>query len=109
MNKKVAPLKCRGSSKSFVSKLSPLQQQKDKFTFKVQLDLAQQIAKMENGVKINGNDHESRPRTPSMNAFSLTEYSTNPSPPRSTPKPKMSSVVPPEFLLPNGTPDVCYP
>jgi threonine dehydratase len=65
---------------------------------------------MENGVMVNGiNGHESRPRTPSLNSFSLTEYSTNPSPPRTTPKPKVSSVVPEEFLLPNGTPDVRSP
>lgn len=64
------------------------------------------ISKMENGVMTNGTGHESRPRTPSINAFSLTEYSTNPSPPSTTPKPKVSSVVPEEFLLPNGTPDV---
>ncbi|TAQ87662.1 hypothetical protein B7494_g4002, partial [Chlorociboria aeruginascens] len=57
---------------------------------------------MENGVAVNGT---SRPRTPSLNTLSLTEYSTNPSPPSSTPISKVKGVVPDEFLLPNGYPD----
>jgi threonine dehydratase len=65
-----------------------------------------------NGEKTNGekvvNGVESRPRTPSLNlnSLSLTEYSTNPSPPSSTPKNKLENVVPAEFMLPNGYPDV---
>lgn len=52
---------------------------------------------------------DSRPRTPSLNvnSLSLTEYSTNPSPPSSTPKPNVGSIVPEDFMLPNGYPDVC--
>lgn len=75
-----------------------------------------QYLKMENGVKVNGfhgsngssngTDEDSRPRTPSLNTLSLTEYSTNPSPPSSTPKPNLRSVVPDDFMLPNGYPDV---
>lgn len=74
---------------------------------------------MEDGVKVNGthgsngsskdNAECGRPRTPSLNvnSLSLTEYSTNPSPPSLTPKPSVRSVVPEEFTLPNGYPDVC--
>lgn len=52
--------------------------------------------------EING----SRPRTPSFQSLSLTEYTANPSPPSSTPKSKLKGVVPDEFLLPSGYPDV---
>lgn len=74
---------------------------------------------MENGVKVNGvnsnnvstkdNGENDRPRTPrlNVNSLSLTEYSTNPSPPSSTPKPNARSVIPDDFKLPNGYPDVC--
>lgn len=59
----------------------------------------------------NGNSHGSRPNTPTVvNNLSMTEYSANPSPPRTTPgspKSKVKSVVPEEFVLPNGYPDVC--
>ncbi|KAJ8058607.1 hypothetical protein OCU04_012784 [Sclerotinia nivalis] len=60
---------------------------------------------MENGVVTNGETSSSRPRTPSLNSFSLTEYTTNPSPPCESPKSKVRSVVPQEFILPNGYPD----
>ncbi|KAH7326993.1 threonine dehydratase-like protein [Rhexocercosporidium sp. MPI-PUGE-AT-0058] len=61
---------------------------------------------MENGVKANGQTNgDSRPRTPSLNSFSLTEYSTMPSPPSESPKSKIRGVVPEEFILPNGYPD----
>lgn len=61
---------------------------------------------MENGVVTNGETSSTRPRTPSLNSFSLTEYTTNPSPPSGSPKSKVRSVVPREFILPNGYPDV---
>jgi hypothetical protein len=71
---------------------------------------------MENGVRVNGihstngntscNDENYRPQTPSLNSLSLTEYTTNSSPLASTPKPTLRSVVPDEFLLPTGYPDV---
>ncbi|KAI9645306.1 threonine deaminase [Ciborinia camelliae] len=60
---------------------------------------------MENGVVTNGDTSSSRPQTPSLNSFSLTEYTTNPSPPCGSPKSKVRSVVPQEFILPNGYPD----
>ncbi|CAD6447758.1 7b978704-2340-4a42-9751-3d4c9521c462 [Sclerotinia trifoliorum] len=60
---------------------------------------------MENGVLTNGETSSSRPRTPTLNSFSLTEYTTNPSPPCESPKSKVRSVVPQEFILPNGYPD----
>ncbi|KFY30671.1 hypothetical protein V493_01753 [Pseudogymnoascus sp. VKM F-4281 (FW-2241)] len=48
------------------------------------------------------------PRTPSVQALSLTEYATNPSPPREgrqEGKAKVTSVVPLDFILPTGYPD----
>lgn len=48
----------------------------------------------------------SRPRTPSFQSLSLTEYTANPSPPSSSPRSKTRGVVPDEFILPNGYPDV---
>lgn len=71
-------------------------------------DYASLQEKMENGI-VNGNGSANgRPRTPSLNALSLTEYSSNPSPPSAaSPKSKIRSVIPGEFVLPNGYPDVC--
>jgi hypothetical protein len=51
----------------------------------------------------NGLTHT--PRMPSLNGFSLTEYTANPSPPRGK-SPQNTSVVPPDSRLPNGYPDV---
>jgi hypothetical protein len=61
-----------------------------------------------NGIA-NGDGTESRPRTPSLNTLSLTEYSTNPSPPSQSPRSKIRGVIPDEFILPNGYPDVRFP
>jgi threonine dehydratase len=59
---------------------------------------------------INGEQQTpSRPRTPSLkNSLSLTEYSANPTPPNGSPSPrsKLHDVVPEEFILPSGYPDV---
>ncbi|EHL00377.1 putative Threonine dehydratase, mitochondrial [Glarea lozoyensis 74030] len=71
---------------------------------------------MENGglpngdSKVNGtpSTNGSRPRTPSLNTLSLTEYATNPSPPSADPRSKIRGVVPEEFLLPNGYPDPVF-
>ncbi|CAL3970017.1 hypothetical protein PZA11_006334 [Diplocarpon coronariae] len=61
---------------------------------------------MENGVNANGEtDGTKRPRTPSLNSFSLTEYSANPSPPSENPKARIQGLIPDEFILPNGYPD----
>jgi threonine dehydratase len=65
---------------------------------------------MANGAEVevdgspNGSTHT--PRTPSLNGFSLTEYAANPTPPRGK-SPQQHSVVPEDYRLPNGTPDVC--
>jgi len=48
-----------------------------------------------------------RPKTPSLNALSLTEYSANPSPPNEHLQQVKFDAVPKDFLLPNGYPDVC--
>jgi len=60
-------------------------------------------AEVEVGSLPNGPTHT--PRTPSLNGFSLTEYTANPTPPRGE-SPQRYSVVPEDYLLPNGTPDV---
>lgn len=46
------------------------------------------------------------PRTPLPSGLALTEYTANPSPPQESAKSKAQSVIPAEFLLPNGFPDV---
>lgn len=58
----------------------------------------------EDQIVTNGGVHT--PRTPSLNGFSLTEYTANPSPPRKGKKPDVLSLIPAEFILPNGYPDV---
>jgi hypothetical protein len=67
---------------------------------------------MMNGVEVDSDDIPNgaghTPRTPSLNGFSLTEYTANPTPPRSK-SPQGSSVIPRDFRLPNGYPDVRYP
>ncbi|TGO08774.1 hypothetical protein BTUL_0192g00080 [Botrytis tulipae] len=60
---------------------------------------------MENGTVTNGEKTPNHPRTPSLTSFSLTEYSANPSPPSESTQSKVSSIVPQEFILPNGYPD----
>ena len=48
-------------------------------------------------------------RTPSLTSLSLTEYTANPSPPRTGEKhgkEKVTDVVPLDYLLPSGYPDV---
>jgi len=57
-----------------------------------------------NGVSVNCSH---RPRTPSVNTLSLTEYASNASPPsEESPISKAKKVIPAEYLLPNGYPDV---
>ncbi|QSZ30935.1 hypothetical protein DSL72_000494 [Monilinia vaccinii-corymbosi] len=60
---------------------------------------------MQNGDATNGQTSSHRPQTPSLNSFSLTENTTRPSPPCGSPKSKVRSIVPQEFILPNGYPD----
>ncbi|KAI0594816.1 threonine dehydratase [Biscogniauxia sp. FL1348] len=58
---------------------------------------------MANGVRNGVNGHA--PRTPSRSGLSLTEYSANPSPPSEEKQAHMRTIVPEEFILPNGYPD----
>ncbi|KAI9797705.1 MAG: hypothetical protein M1833_005366 [Piccolia ochrophora] len=44
------------------------------------------------------------PQTPKVNGLSLTEYSSNPSPPEKA-RSRAYSLVPRDFILPNGSPD----
>lgn len=65
---------------------------------------------------VNGDD-EHRPQTPPTQqqnpvnsglngAMSLTEYSANPSTPAEVKRNRIKAIVPEEYLLPNGFPDV---
>lgn len=58
--------------------------------------------------KAGTNGTSTRPQTPRVNSFALTEYTANPSPPSSSPKVKTLG-IPENFLLPNGYPDVTSP
>ncbi|KAH6665071.1 threonine dehydratase [Verticillium dahliae] len=60
---------------------------------------------MTNGTT-NGANGDHRPHTPETNGgFSLTEYSANPTTPAEVKRNRIKSIVPEEFLLPNGYPD----
>ena len=66
-------------------------------------------ADMETPNGVNGSP--TLPHTPSVHALSLTEYTTNPSPPREgrqEGKAKVTSAVPLDFILPTGYPDVGF-
>ena len=52
----------------------------------------------------NGDSH-SRPHTP-MTGMALTEYSANPSTPSEEKRARIKEIVPDEYLLPTGYPDV---
>ncbi|KAI9682056.1 MAG: hypothetical protein M1817_000110 [Caeruleum heppii] len=45
------------------------------------------------------------PQTPKLNGLSLTEYSTNPSPPSRDTGARARALIPESYLLPNGFPD----
>lgn len=71
-----------------------------------------------NGTIVNGTNGTTSPpngsvssprtpqRTPSISGLALTEYSAKPSPPSEERGDRIKSIVPDEFLLPNGHPDV---
>jgi threonine dehydratase len=65
---------------------------------------------MTNGKVTNGvNGHGHVPRTPSLSVVSLPEYSPNSSPPSEDDyQARSRMIVPDEYLLPNGHPDVCF-
>ncbi len=50
----------------------------------------------------------SRPETPT-GGMALTEYSINPSPPSEEKRNRIKALVPEDYLLPNGYPDVREP
>jgi hypothetical protein len=54
---------------------------------------------------VNGINGHNRPSTPT-GCMSLTEYSANPSTPSEEKRAQLSKIVPEEYLLPNGFPDV---
>ncbi len=56
----------------------------------------------------NGYQTPQTPRasTPKVSTLALTEYTANPSPPSESLKFKDQAIIPEEFLLPNGYPDV---
>lgn len=58
---------------------------------------------------VNGSETNGHARTPSLTALALTEYSANPSPPSASDdsRKRIKQIIPEEFLLPNGNPDVC--
>lgn len=71
-----------------------------------------------NGAVVNGTSGTSTPsgsvynprtpqRTPSLSGLALTEYSAKPSPSPEERSARKKSIVPDEFILPNGHPDVC--
>jgi len=71
-------------------------------------------------VQVNGTNGASTPngsaytprtpqRTPSLSGLALTEYSAKPSPPSEERSTRRKNVVPDEFILPNGHPDVRSP
>lgn len=53
----------------------------------------------------NGTNDDSRPQTP-MTGMALTEYSANPSTPSAEKQARLKEIVPEEYLLPTGYPDV---
>ncbi|KAJ2972652.1 hypothetical protein NUW58_g9140 [Xylaria curta] len=57
-----------------------------------------------NGTYTPTNGHT--PRTPSLSGLSLTEYSANPTTPPGTASSRVTDIIPPEFILPSGHPDV---
>ncbi|KAM5384449.1 hypothetical protein ACJZ2D_001485 [Fusarium nematophilum] len=54
---------------------------------------------------VNGTNGDARPHTPTT-GMSLTEYSANPSTPSEEKRARIKQIVPEEFLLPTGYPDV---
>jgi hypothetical protein len=64
------------------------------------------LATLTNGVD-SSTEWGTGTHTPKLNSFSLTEYTTYPTPPSEPTHASSSSLVPGAFLLPNGTPDVC--
>lgn len=54
---------------------------------------------------VNGTNGETRPETPT-GGMALTEYSANPSTPSEEKRARIRKIVPEEYLLPTGYPDV---
>lgn len=62
---------------------------------------------MVNGAS-NGVNGGHVPRNPSITSLTPTEYSANPSPSSERRHQRIQSIVPEEFILPSGHPDVRY-
>lgn len=58
-----------------------------------------------NGAVNGTNGSDTRPHTPTS-TMALTEYSANPSTPSEEKRARIKQIVPEEFLLPTGYPDV---
>jgi hypothetical protein len=56
---------------------------------------------------VNGTNGDKRPHTPTT-GMSLTEYSANPSTPSEEKRARIKEIVPEEYLLPTGYPDVSF-
>jgi threonine dehydratase len=65
----------------------------------------QAVAVMANGV-VNGAHGNDRPHTPSNTDMALTEYSVHPKTPSEEKRARIKKVIPEDYLLPNGYPDV---
>src|SRR5262245_21331267 len=58
---------------------------------------------------VNGADGQSRPHTPPNPCMSLTEYSANPKTPAEEKRMRIKRVLPDDYLLEDGNPDVSAP
>jgi hypothetical protein len=70
----------------------------------IQYDLSEDCNVDPHGVKEQNS--QSRPRTPTRPSMALTDYSINPTTPSEEKRAHIRDLVPEDYLLPNGHPDV---